>query len=51
MLSVSAHAYDVVNLQNSMAFCDALGIFDSGELVSGEICDIDENKYKNLTKA
>lgn len=51
VLSSSVYAYDVVSLQNSMAFCDALGIFDSSELTSGEICDIEGNIYKNLSKA
>ncbi len=51
MLAAPAYAYDVVNLPNSMAFADATGIFDSNDITSATICDIDGNQYKNLTKA
>ena len=50
ILSVpTALAYDVVNLPHSMTFADATGIFDSTDIVSADICDIDANNYKALT--
>ncbi len=51
MLMPTAYAYDVVNLPHSMTFADATGIFDSNEITSAYICDIDNNQYKNLSKA
>lgn len=50
MIWVPSKAYDVVNLPNAMMFADAAGIFDSSEIVSASICDIDSNEYRNLTK-
>lgn len=49
MIMPSALSYDVVNLPNSMTFADATGIFDSSEISTADICDIDANKYKTLT--
>lgn len=51
LLSPSALSYDVVNLPQSMTFADATGIFDSSEIVSADICDIDANKYKTLNSS
>lgn len=50
-MSVHAYAYDVVNLPQSMTFADAAGIYESGDIASASICDIDNNKYRNLTAA
>ncbi len=51
MLMPTALAYDVVNLPHSMTFSDATGIFNSSEIASAQICDIDLNQHKNLTSA
>ena len=50
ILSPSVLAYDASNLPQSMPFWEATGINDSSEIASATICDIDGNKYKNLTR-
>lgn len=49
ILPLHALAYDVVNLPNSMKFSEALGIFDTDEIASATICDLEKNIYKNLS--
>lgn len=48
MMCMNVTAYDVVNLPNSMAFSEALGIFSADEISSATICDIDTNTYRAL---
>ena len=50
MLSPTVLAYDSSNLPQTMSFREATGINDSSEIASATICDIDGNKYKNLTR-
>lgn len=51
ILPVSAFAYNVVDLPNSMTFADALGIFDANEIESATISDLENNTYKNLSES
>ena len=48
--SVTAHAYNVVNLPESMTFSDALEIFDSSEITSVTVADIENGDYTALSK-
>ena len=50
MMSPTVLAYDYSNLPQTMSFREAAGINDSSEIASATICDIDGNKYKNLTR-
>lgn len=50
MLSVTANAYNVVNLPENMSMSDALGIFSADDITRITISDISEGKYTDLTK-
>lgn len=49
MFPISAFAYNVVDLPNSMTFADALGIFDVSEIESATVSDLEHNTYKALS--
>lgn len=51
LFPISALAYNIVDLPNSMTFSDALGIFDYNEVSSATVCDMESNTYKNLTES
>lgn len=50
MFSSSVLAYDVVDLPNSMTFSDAIGVFNSQDIASATVADIDKNIYKTLSR-
>ena len=46
---LSASAYNVVDLPQTMTMADALGIFNADEIVSATITNLEEDKYITLT--
>ena len=48
--TTAAHAYNVVNLPESMTFSDALEIFDSSEITGVTVADIENGNYTALDK-
>ena len=48
--SSAAHAYNVVNLPESMTFSDALEIFDDSEITGITVADIASGNYTALSK-
>lgn len=49
MMSLTAHAYNVVDLPESMSMSDALGIFDVNEITKITVSETSEQKYITLT--
>lgn len=49
MLSVTASAYNVVDLPKSMSMSDALGIFNTDEITRITVSDVAEDKFITLT--
>lgn len=50
MLSLTAHAYNVVDLPDSMTLSDALGIFNEEYITQITVSDIDDGRYITLNK-
>ncbi len=51
MLSLTAHAYNVVNLPESMTFADAMGIFNSDEITRVTVSDVSDGRYIELDRS
>lgn len=51
MLSLTAHAYNVVNLPESMTLADAMGIFDAGEITRITVSDVSDGRYIELEQS
>lgn len=49
-LSVTAHAYNVVDLPEEMALSDALTIFNAEEITRVTVSDVAEGKYTELSR-
>lgn len=49
--SVTAHAYNVVNLPESMTLSDAMEIFKPSEITSITVSDIADGRYTSLSKS
>lgn len=50
IMSVSAYAYNVVELPENMTFADAMGIFSAEDITRVTISDVAEGKYTDLTR-
>ena len=50
ILAATAHAYNVVDLPESMTLSDALGIFDKDDITQITISDIDDGNYISLDR-
>ena len=48
--SVSAYAYNVVDLPDSMTFADALGIYDANDIKSATVSNLDDDKRIDLSQ-
>ena len=46
----SAHAYNVVDLPQTMTMADALGIFNADEILSATITNVEDDKFITLTR-
>lgn len=51
LLPLTAHAYNVVNLPESMTISDAMGIFDRQSITKITVSDIEDGRYITLDKA
>ena len=51
MLSLTAHAYNVVNLPESMTLADAMGIFSSDEITRITVSDVSDGRYIELDRS
>lgn len=49
-MSFTAHAYNVVDLPESMTLADALGIFDANDIKGMTISDMSEGKYTDMKR-
>lgn len=49
-LSLTAHAYNVVNLPESMTLSDAMGIFNEDYITKITVSDIDDGRYITLSR-
>lgn len=50
MLTLTARAYNVVDLPEEMTLSDAMGIFDAEEITQVTISDVADDKYISLTR-
>lgn len=50
MLSLTAHAYNVVDLPENMTLSDAMGIFDGQDITRITVSDVADGKYTDLTR-
>lgn len=50
-LSLTAHAYNVVDLPESMTLSDAMGIFNADEITRMTVSDVADGKYTELTQS
>lgn len=50
MLSLTAHAYNVVNLPESMTLSDALGIFNEDYITGITVSDTEDGRYISLSQ-
>lgn len=48
MTALTAHAYNVVNLPESMTLADAMGIFSADEITAITVSDISDGRYTRL---
>ena len=51
MMSLSAHAYNVVNLPETMTLSDAMGIFNVSEITRMTVSDTADGQYVTLTNS
>ena len=51
MLSLTAHAYNVVNLPESMTLADAMGIFNSDEITRVTVSNVSDGMYIELDQS
>jgi hypothetical protein len=50
LMSMSAYAYDTVNLPESMSFSEAIGIYNASDVTRATLSDPTDNKYIEMTR-